>query len=224
MPPPPPTTDISTAFVSPALHRVPRCSSHSQGGERLEPQGLGPCGLWLPLTCHLPHPSGISPSAGASCVPPPPHPLRSHPFSFSRLLAKGPSLLSSICCKSVPAQCLQHSHCFYHLSGAVCSVDPLRRARSPSRGCPVSPWVPPIQPSCPFAIFSITFMRPGASDGYVRLHLTKHDGSSTFQKALWDGREMLIFPLARNPHRSQTRGEHGTAVHPPQHRDQQYHL
>lgn len=54
------------------------------------PRVLAPVGSWLPLTCHLAQSSGFSPSAGASCVPPPPHPLPSHPFSFHACWLRAP--------------------------------------------------------------------------------------------------------------------------------------
>lgn len=203
-------------------------SSHSQGGERPEwAQGLGTCGLlaapdlppapvlrFQPLSrCFL-----CASSSPSSPLP---------PFLFSCLLAEGPSLLSSICCKSVPLP----SVCNIPTASATCQGPAALRTlygepRGPSRGYPISPWVPPIQ-SSPTSSFSIAFMRLRYLMGF---HLTKAwcvwgGGDDTpHSRKLCDGPEVLICPLALDPHRSQTRGEHGASVYPPQHRDQQYHL
>lgn len=175
--PPPPTTEISIAFVSPALHsRAPHCSSHSHGGMRPEPQGLGTCGFWLPLTCHLPQSSGIGPSAGASCVPPPPDPPHSHPFSFhARWLRAPPSSAPSAANLSLP------SVCSIPIASATCQVQK-ESQEPPPEGTP-SQLGSLLASLAPLQSFR-SLLRGQGIRWYARLHLTKHAGAAHFQKAL----------------------------------------
>lgn len=141
--PPRPTKDIYPQHLSLrpcTAESLTAPSSLSQGGERPErAQGLGTCGLLAALglppapvlrlqplsRCFL-----CSSSSLSSPLP---------PFLFSRLLAEGPSLLSSICCKSVPLP----SVCNIPTASATCQgPSALRTLYSGPRDTP-SPEDPP---------------------------------------------------------------------------------
>lgn len=171
---------IVPAQRSPSL--LSPVTSMEEGGLSVSPRVLAPVDSWL-LTCHLPQSSGFSPSAGASCVPPPPCPLPSHPFSFHACWLRAPP--------SLAPSAANLSLCPVFATFPL-PRPPVRSAlrtpdgglRGPNGGCPpVSPWVPATQ-ARPTVGFSVTFMRQWYWMGLQDATSPKHNGGRTFQKAL----------------------------------------
>lgn len=105
------------------------------------------------------------------------------PFSFHACWLRAPSLLGSICCKSVPARL-----CSVPTASATCQVPsalqtPPRTAESPPGRHPIPPSINLLQP--PLCSLSHLIHEAGGFQGSLRFRLKRAIGKRTFQKARW---------------------------------------